>query len=287
METLSLLPQYKTCSICNRIISEVKSIFENHYFYCDFCLQTTKWNEGTILAKSKILMGTLEKLLTLFLDNQTIQEATNILKYDFVNNKVNVKMVSRYFEIFNKIVYDEVHSRMRSMMLDGEIEIDETHLFKEKKSSAPHRQYQNSSQWLFGMRKRGSSIFIIIFVKERDKGTLVTLILNHIKVNSKIYSDCYSVYVNNRVTPKTSHLKNYGYIHYFVNHKVEFVSALLDAIHTNTIESLWKEIKTYLRKTRSTKKFLFYIYRYYFTKQLTKNDQVQILVRNLQKENIE
>jgi len=286
MDALTLLPQYKTCSICNQLIIQVKYILNTYYFYCDLCLQTTKWNEGTILERSKISMGTLEKLLILFLDNQTIQEATNILKYDFVDDKLNVKTVSRYFEIFNQIVYDEVHSKMQSMMIEGEIEIDETHLFKEKKSSAPHRAYKNSSQWLFGMRKRGSSTFIVVPVTERDKGTLELLILKHIKIYSKIYSDCYSVYVNNRVTPKTSNLQKYGYIHCFVNHKVEFVSALVETIHTNTIESLWKEIKTYLRKTRGTKKFLFYIYRFYFTKQLNKNDQIEILVKHLQNEKI-
>ena len=120
---------------------------------------------------------------------------------------------------------------------------DETYLVKEKKSSAPHRPYKNHSKWLFGIRKRGTSNFIVVPVQKRDIETLHSLILKHIKINSKVYSDCYSVYVNNNASPKTSKLKQYGYIHYFVNHRVEFVSALINTIHTNTIESLWKEIK--------------------------------------------
>jgi hypothetical protein len=54
---------------------------------------------------------------------------------------------------------------MENMMLEGDIEIDESHLFKEKKSSAPHRPYQLKSAWVFGMKKRNSSEFIIIPVE--------------------------------------------------------------------------------------------------------------------------
>lgn len=285
MEPLNIIPQYKVCSICQNVMTEVKTISEKHYFICNVCFQLTRWNTSTILENAKISVSTIEKLLTLFLDNKTAYEAHNVLKYSFINDGLNIKTVYKYFEFFNLIVHDYVDSKMQSMMLEGEVEIDETHLFKEKQSQAPHRQYKNSSQWLFGMRQRGTSAFIVVPVRERDKGTLQLLILKHIKVGSKIYSDCYSVYVNNRVTPKTSHLQKYGYIHAFVNHKVEFVSAIFNTVHTNTIESLWKEIKNYLRKTRSTSKFLFSIYRYYFTKQLSRDIQIEILIKYLHKEN--
>jgi len=285
MESVNLIPQYKVCPICQNLMTEVKIISEIQYFTCHSCFQLTKWNASTILENAKISTLTIEKLLILFLDNKTAYEAHNVLKYNFVNDRLNLKTVYRYFELFNTIVHDYVSLKMQSMMLVGEVELDETHLFKEKKSKAPSRQYKNSSQWLFGMRQRGTSAFIVIPIRERDKGTLELLILKHIKISSKIYSDCYSVYVNNRVTPKTSNLQKYGYIHAFVNHRVEFVSAMFNTIHTNTIESLWKEIKNFLRKTRCTSKFLFSIYRYYFTKELSKTMQFEILIKYLHKEN--
>jgi len=238
------------------------------------------------LVTSKISMGKIEKLLVLFLDNKTAQEANNILKYHFINEKVNIKTVHRYYEIFNLVVYDYVDKIMNSTLLEGEIEIDETYLFKEKKSKAPHRPYKNKSQWLFGMRKRGTSQFIVFPVQERDQKTLEWFILKHIRIHSTIYSDCYSVYVNNRTFPKKSKLKDFGYIHKFVNHKIQFVSTLFEEIHTNTVECLWKEIKNYLKKSRSTSKYLFSIYRYYFTKQIPKNVQIQMLLENLQNEDL-
>ena len=138
----------------------------------------------------------------------------------------------------------------------------------------------------FRIKKTRNLSFYCYSVEERDRGTLETLILKHIKIGSRVYSDCYSVYVNNRATPKKSHLIKYGYTHYFVNHRVEFVSAVLSTIHTNTIESLWKEVKNYLRKSRKTSKFLFSIYRYYFTKEVEKKIQIEITVSSLLKEQI-
>jgi len=235
MESLTLLPQYKTCSFCQNLLFLSNILNDTMDFICDSCHKVTKWNEHTILGSVKIPISTAEKLLQLFLDNKTACEADKILKYSFVNEGINIKTVYRYFEIFNIIVFDYVNSKMTSTMFDGEVEIDETYLIKEKKSHAPHLSYKNSSQWIFGLRKRGTSHFIITPVEERDRGTLEALILKHIKICSRVYSDCYSVYVNNRTTPKKSHLIKYGYTHYFVNHKVEFVSAVLSTIHTNTI----------------------------------------------------
>jgi len=130
-------------------------------FTCDSCLKVTKWNEHTILGSVKIPISTVEKLLQLFLDNKTAYETDKILKYSFVNEGINIKTVYRYFEIFYIIVFDHVNSKMTSMMFVGEVEIGETYLFKEKKSHAPHRSYKNPSQWIFGLRKRGASHFII------------------------------------------------------------------------------------------------------------------------------
>ena len=285
MDTFSILPQYKNCYFCNDLLAQSQLLKNTNNFLCEVCNQVTKWNHLTILESSKISITKIEKLLTLFLDNKTASEANNVLKYSFINEGLNIKTVYRYYEIFNLIVHDFVERKMQSIIFDGEVEIDETYLVKEKKTKAPRRAYKNSSQWLFGIRKRGTTDFFIAPIENKDAGTILPLIFRHIKINSKIYSDSYSVYVNNRTIPKNSHLKQYGYIHYFVNHKIEFVSALLETIHTNTIESLWKEIKTYLRKSRNTNKFLFSIYRYYFTKKLTKKMQIEILLQNLQKEN--
>ena len=43
-------------------------------------------------------------------------------------------------------------------------------------------------------------------------------------------------------------------MHYFINHKLEFVSQMTKEIHTNTIENLWKLVKKDLRRTNTTSK---------------------------------
>ena len=111
-------------------------------------------------------------------------------------------------------------------MLNGEIKIDETYLFKEKKSSAPHHGYVNGSQWLFGLHQRNSTDFVVVPVQRRDKTALELSLLRHANTNSTIYPDCFPVYVSHRVMPKTSNLMESGYNHQYVNHKLELISAL-------------------------------------------------------------
>lgn len=259
---ISLIPKYKVCSFCNTLIDNVIFISGEAHFSCLDCGGLTHWGINTILEKSRISMTTIEKLLVLFLDHYTVSEAHTTLMYPFISEKINIKTVRRYFEVFGKIVYDTVQEYMYSTLLEGEIELDETYMFKEKKSSAPYRGYVNK-QWLFGLKKRGSNLFVVIPVEHRDADTLIPIILKHAKVDSIIYSDSFAVYVNTRSNPRASKLIKYGYAHFFVNHKVEFVSSLIDTVHTNSVERLWGELKGYLQKMHSANEYLFYIYRYY------------------------
>ena len=179
-----------------------------------------------------------------------------------------------------------VYDHMNLKLLEDEIEIDESFLFREKKSKAYRRRHKPRSQWLFGMKKRGSLDFVVVPVQKRDEITLNSLILKHINISSTIYSDSYSVYVNNFSFPKTSKLIPYGYAHIFVNHKIEFVSAFFKSCHTNTVERLWLEIKTYLKKMRCTSKYMYSIYRYYYIKNLSKELQFTILVKALHNQQV-
>ena len=278
---ITFFPKYKSCSYCKALIYRMTYISNQPYFFCFRCGSKTLWSHNTLLEKSKLPMTTIEKLITLFLDSHTVSEAHSILNYSFVSEKMNINTVRHYFGIFSTIVYDTIYDCMNTTLLDGEVEIDETCLVKDKKSSAPHRRPKNSFQWLFGLKKRGSTEFVVYPVMKRDSANIIPLILKHVDIKAIIYSDCYSVYVNNNTTPKSSNLIQYGYGHLYVNHKKEFVSALLNTVHTNTVERLWGEIKGYLKKMRSTKRFMFYIYRYYFAKNLTKENQFVILIKIL------
>ena len=176
--------------------------------------------------------------------------AHSIMKYKFINEDISLNSIIHYFEVFNRIVMEYYISKLDSILLDGEVEIDESHLFKEKASYAPHRGYALSAVWLFGICKRGTKDFIIFPVTNRTESNLLKVIFKYIKVGSTIYSDSFSCYVNNSVFPRESKLMKYNYIHHFVNHKEEFVSALFTKIHTNTIEIYGNKSSNKLKKIK-------------------------------------
>jgi len=142
----SLLPKFKACLRCTLLTNNLVLVNKSYFFSCFACGYLTPWTANTCLSKAKLSFNSIERLITLFLDSKSAKEAHDILNYYFVEAKININTVRSYFELFNRIVYDFVDKEMGTKMLGGEIEIDETHLFKEKKSSAPHRPYKYSSQ---------------------------------------------------------------------------------------------------------------------------------------------
>ena len=127
------------------------------------------------------------------------------------------------------------------------------------------------------MIERGTKNFIIVPIKARNDINLIMALLKYIQCDSTIYTDCHSVYVNNRRTPKESRLISYGYNHQFVDHSVEFVSQEFNHIHTNTIERLWRSIKSDLRNKKITVGYLRAIARFYFHKTLTQKQQIKFI----------
>jgi len=172
------------------------------------------------------------------------------------------------------------------LLFDNDVEIDESHLFKPKLSSAVHRTLSLSSVWLFGICQRDTKRFIIFPVSSRDETNLLKIIFKFIKVGTTIYSDCFSCYVNNHSFPKKSKLSNYNYIHKYVNHKTEFVSSLFSKTHTNSVENLWKQIKSEIRRQKISVNYIPAISRFYFSKTKTKEEQMSILIKGLQRNNI-
>jgi len=66
---------------------------------------------------------------------------------------------------------------MTHTLLENDVKIDKNHIFREEKSSAPHRKYKFSSIWLFGAKQRNSTKFILIPLKDRKEETFIQLFL--------------------------------------------------------------------------------------------------------------
>jgi len=69
----------------------------------------------------------------LYLENKSVREAYDILQHSSESNKINKKTVYRYFQIFDQISMEFYQYKLNTTFFEGEIELDETLLFKEKK----------------------------------------------------------------------------------------------------------------------------------------------------------
>lgn len=118
------------------------------------------------------------------------------------------------------------------------VEIDETKLGAKRKYNRG-RANPGLDMWVFGGIDRVSKRAFVRAVNNRTRDTLLPIILDNIAPNSIIYSDTWAPYFT---------LKDHGYQHLMVNHTNEFVAT--NGCCTNTIESLWGEIKAELKIRR-------------------------------------
>jgi hypothetical protein len=130
------------------------------------------------------------------------------------------------------------------------IEIDESLIGKQKS----HVGRLPTGTWVFGMYNRNTKELRMIRCpgNKRDSDTLIPLITGNIKMGSKIMSDRWGVYYDNR--NKISKLvslilegEDLEYDHETVNHKENFVDPTTGA-NTQTIECYWRHLKTQMRK---------------------------------------
>ena len=118
------------------------------------------------------------------------------------------------------------------------VEIDETKLGAKRKYNRG-RLNPGLDTWLFGGVDRVTKKIFLRVVDDRTRNTLLPIIQENIELGTMIYSDTWAPYFT---------LNQNGYNHAMVNHSVEFVSD--EGVCTNTIESLWSEIKAGLKIRR-------------------------------------
>ncbi len=93
--------------------------------------------------------------------------------------------------------------------------------------------------WIFGKRERGDKHCVFYVVKDRTAETLLPIIKKHVKPGSIIMSDMWKAY--NGITAM-------GFDHHSVNHSLHFVASESQnglVVHTNSIESIWKDAKRF------------------------------------------
>lgn len=285
LKEIGLFPSEKKCHKCGSMLSSSFVADSSLYFYCLPCNSLTEWNKDTSLSRMNISLSELEILLQLFVDNHPVTTACRIMNSTYLAYSLSQKTISRYFKLFSQIALKFYKVAHESIMLEGVVEIDETQLYKEKLSKAPGRPYEYSDIWLIGFKERHSKRFLIFPSEIRSADVFIPILLAHVKVQSRIYTDSFSVYVNNRKTIPESKLEQWNYIHKFVNHSITFVNEIFEDTHTNNIERLWRTVKEHIRKHKTRSLYMLCIGRFYFHKSLERNAQLRYLAKAIHENN--
>lgn len=155
---------------------------------------------------------------------------------------INKKNVSSYQNHYNLGISQKttwhIMSKIRmlcfqdeNLKLSGEVEVDETFI-RVPKWKIPNikRIGKNKKYPIMGLIERGGRVIVKV-IPRREKKIVQTIILNHVEVGSKLFTDTAGYYFG---------LDSY-YLHQKVNHSErEFARG---EAHTNSIEAFWSGLK--------------------------------------------
>ena len=176
--------------------------------------------------------------------------------------KTSLPTIKRIYKVLGDIIHPFAQQKMESLRFEGPVEIDETLLYRLKRGY--RGRLTKVRVWLVGIKCRLSRRFVIYPVLRRTRPVILSILDQHVEKMAVVYTDSFSVYVNNRVRPKTSHLTDHSYLHLWVDHSKGFIYSLRAEIHTNTIERAWRTVKTFMRKENPRKYILSRISKLFF-----------------------
>ena len=126
--------------------------------------------------------------------------------------------------------------------------------FKKKNRWGRNPKFQ---LWAFGLYSRELKLAIIYLMPNWKKITLLPIIEKFIDEGSTIYSDELKTYVNTSLNPRTSiiekELPDKHYTYLLVNHKYSFFNKYDNNIHTNSIKSSWKNLRSWQEESSRLK----------------------------------
>ena len=240
----------------------------NTRFVCSQCNRHYSNKSQTFFEGNKLKFNIIFLLLKLFIDDFRPSQAKCIIN-DYIEESISLKSIRVLYTKLRAALRRNVFAEMRTLILNGPCEINETPIYKQRPGYPFARQYQ-MQYWFIGIRCRQTHRFVIYPVLWRNHDTLITIILRHVSSGSIIYSDCWSGYYNNRT--KESKLMPYGYIHYTVNHSQQFVSNFSNSIHINKIERTWRTVKSYIRMLKPKIYIDDYVAKFYLNEIYTKQE---------------
>jgi len=240
------------CKSCNFQMTKKKDLsktFSNQNFICSTCGQVSTKRSGTIFENMKIPFRTFNLIVYYFSNRFTTQEIFRLLTP--LIEKISLNTIKKYVKSLRLLIHIYVQQILSNTILPGPVEIDEACCYKLRRGNCG--RLAKTVYWIFGLKCRTTKKVIIYPILYRNRATIIPIIRKHVSPGAIIYSDMFSCYFNNRHSPPESHLKNFGFTHYGVNHSIEFVSSIDASIHTNTIERVWRGLKGKLRDEKPRK----------------------------------
>lgn len=192
-------------------------------YACQFCGHQLSPLAGTIFHKSPTALKLWFFAIFLFSASK---------------NGVSAKELQRQLGVTYKTAWRMAY-QIRKLMepddfkLDGTVEVDETYIGGYRKGGHGGK----GKTPVIGLVQRGGSVKTQK-ISERQTHLVLKAVTDNVKIGSQLMTDQFGVYA------KT---KRMGYNHDAVNHwKKEFARG---AVHTNTIEGFWSQLKRSLKGT--------------------------------------
>lgn len=232
---------------------------DNYIWRCgnDNCLLKYSIRFRSLFFNSHLSLRVLLLLVACWIENLSIKHTRKI-------TQLNRNTVTEWFCRLRKIAIGLYLHDIQSNPIGGpfrNVQIDETLIGKAKYNRG--KALLLPQYWVLGIIDNETNRIFISHVSKRDSNTLLPLIAQNVTVGSIVVTDSWKAYRK---------LEELGYYHYMVNHKRNFVCPITK-VHTQKIESLWFELKTFLRRyhSRNRNSYQDYLFEFAFRKNY-KND---------------
>ncbi|XP_039277164.1 uncharacterized protein LOC120355641 [Nilaparvata lugens] len=258
-----ILKRVIVCSACGRdeckmTLRKCNSETDGYKWYCNNyrsenkkkrkrCGYSVNLRRGTFFEKSKLPLWKIIGFIYLWTKNVAAKVIIDELG---ISNRTVVDWSS----FCREVTFDFAVVRKKKIGGPGrKVQIDESKFGKRKYN----RGRAVEGQWVFGGIDELSGEVFMVAVENRSSDTLIPIIKEYIKPGSTIVSDYWKAY---------DCLKEEGFEHLKVNHKMNFVDPLSGA-HTNKIEASWGAAKATLPRFHRKKAFFpGYLSKYVFMK---------------------
>ena len=234
----NLIRKINFCGRCNRNMNLVEyNCIDSYTWRCpDYnCGGRTSIRFGSIFEKSHLKLFDILSILNFYGIGISPKDCSKIIK-------IRITTIQEWYQRFREKVTIMFNTLKEEKIggINQIVEIDECQIGRRKY----HRGRPANEIWLFGGINRNNKNDVFIQeVQDRKKATLLTEIKNNISDGTTIISDGWPAYKS-----IVRDLGHHNFQHFVVNHKKNFVDKMNTNIHTQNIESLWSELRRFLKK---------------------------------------